>query len=510
MNAAEFVIAGKAAHRIAICTTERDFTYGELQASSCKFAALLLKAGGRKGDRLILLSGNSFEWAAAYLGALKAGLVCVPLPERISTADLEYILQTTGAGFSFLQDRIAGKYQATLALFAVRVFCDFDLQIGRADDTATAPPHVQTQPDDLAALMFTSGSTGRPRGVMVSHGNIVANTASIIEAVHLLESDRVMTVLPFHYCFGTSLLHTYLRVGATLVIDTRFTYPEVVLRRMEETECTTFAGVPSHYQILLRNSSFAKRSFPHLRSLLQAGGHLAPPFVRQLREALPHAEIYLMYGQTEATARLACLPPKFLLSKEGSIGKAIPGVTLEVLREDGSAAAPGELGELVAEGKNITQGYWHSPQETALSFRGGKLHTGDMAVADTDGFLFIVDRAKEFIKCGGTRTSCRQIEDQILECEEIVEACVVGVADDVLGEAVRAFVVPLQAETQGLEARLRAFCKTRLAPPLVPREIVVVNALPKNSAGKVLRSELKSRQIPVSAGCAPEMAAAQK
>jgi acyl-CoA synthetase (AMP-forming)/AMP-acid ligase II len=330
---------------------------------------------------------------------------------------------------------------------------------------------------------------------MVSHGNIVANTNSIISALGLLETDRMMVVLPFHYCFGASLLHTYLKVGAMLVLDNRFAYPEVVLQRMQETECTGFAGVPSHYQILLRNSSLATRKFPSLRSLLQAGGHLAPSFLRELQEALPGARIFVMYGQTEATARLSCLSPEMVALRPDSVGKAIPGVKLRVTKNSGEEALPGEVGEITAEGDNIAQGYWHCAAETDDSFRDGKLYTGDLATVDADGYLYIVDRAKDFLKRGATRVSIKHIEDRILECRELLEVAVVGVPDEVLGEAIRAFVVSRSLDDAECEKCLRSYCKTNLPASLHPRDIIMVRALPKNSSGKVLREKLKNMQV---------------
>lgn len=299
-----------------------------------------------------------------------------------------------------------------------------------------------------------------------------------------------MAVLPFHYCFGTSLLHTHLRVGGSIVIDNRFLYPEAVLRRMDETRCTGFAGVPSHFQILLRNSGIRKMSFPHLRYVQQAGGHLAPVFLRELREALPGKQIFVMYGQTEATARLTTLAPEMLESKLGSIGKPLAGIKLQLLTEDGRAAAPGETGEIVADGDNITLGYWRNETEAAVTFRNGRLHTGDMATMDEDGFLFIVGRAKDFLKCGGKRVSARQLEEVMLEHQGVLEAAVIGIADDVLGEAVKAFVVPRMAGLETLEEELRQFCKSKLPPPFQPKQIVVTAALPKNSSGKVLKTAL--------------------
>jgi acyl-CoA synthetase (AMP-forming)/AMP-acid ligase II len=373
---------------------------------------------------------------------------------------------------------------------------DLDSILANAHNDAISAPSIAG--GDLAALAFTSGSTSKPRGVMVSHSNIIANTNSIIEYLRLTERDRIMAVLPFCYCFGTSLLHTHLRVGGTVVVDSRFMYPEKILQRMIDARCTGFAGVPSHFQLLLRSSSMARKQFPDLRYVQQAGGHLAPAFVSELREALPTTEVFVMYGQTEATARLSFLPPEFLETKHGSIGKGIPGVKLSVLNESGQPVNPGEVGEIVAEGENVTLGYWQAPTETAKSFRDGKLYTGDLATVDADGFIYIVDRANDFIKCRGKRISCQQIEDQLLGCEELLEAAVVGIPDEILGEAVKAYVVPRDGNQVGLAGRLQQFCKENIALELHPKEIVVLPALPKNESGKVVKRELKQQKADAS------------
>lgn len=509
LNAADFLLAGKQKNRVALTGSDGDYTYGHLQSGASEFAARLFDAGCNKGDRVLLIGSNSFHWAAAYLGTLKAELVCVPLPAKLSAEELKYYIDTTEPRAAFVNLSLLAKCGEALAGTAITVFCEDPP--GRhgwfqfAQTPAGGPPspvaaETKLYPD-LAALMFTSGSTGRPRGVMVSHSNIVANTKSIIASLHLSEHERMMTVLPFHYCFGASLLHTYLRVGGRLVLDNRFTYPEVVLENMAQQRCTSFAGVPSHYQILLRNSSLTRKRLPHLRTLLQAGGHLAPPFVHQLHETLPQARIFIMYGQTEATARLACMPPEMLATRPGSIGKAITGVRLSILKASGEEAATGEIGEIVAEGENVTHGYWRAPEESSATFRNGKLYTGDLATMDKDGFLYVVDRAREFVKCGGTRISCRQIEDRLLECEELLEAAVIAVPDDVLGEAARAFVVPRQEPFDGVAQRVRAFCKSSLHHTLIPRDVFVVESLPKNSHGKVLRPQLKSMATNAQGDC---------
>lgn len=499
-NVAEYLLAGKKASQPALLFLTETFTYGQLADASDSVAAFLLSNGGGKGDRVVLIAENSFFWVAAYLGILRAGLVCVPLPATAAPQELDYVLASTEARFGFLQHRILTRHAHSLRalkLVTDRAAPGLPAAVSFADiPSSTAPAAPPSGGDDLAALMFTSGSTGTPRGVMISHRNIIANTDSIVEYLRLTADDRIMAVLPFHYCFGTSLLHTHLRVGASLVVDLRFMYPEEVLERMLQTECTGFAGVPSHYHVLTRSSGLARRSFPKLRYVQQAGGRLAVPCLRELHAMLPGTEIFVMYGQTEATARLSYLPPEYFESKQGSIGRGIPGVTLRVLDENGQPVTPGQEGEIVAEGENIAQGYWRAPEESAVSFRFGRLHTGDLATVDEDGFIYVLDRAKDFLKCAGKRVSCRQIEDRILEYKGLAEAAVIGIADDITGEAVKTFVVPAGAAPAGLAEELRVFCMKHLPVELVPKEIVVLDALPKNSSGKVLKRELRNLQAP--------------
>ncbi|MGO9650031.1 MAG: class I adenylate-forming enzyme family protein [Terriglobales bacterium] len=497
-NVAIYLLDGKEPSHTALLSLDRSYTFGELQSSAAAVAHYLISQGGRKGDRVVLASENSFFWVSAYLGTLLAGMVSVPVAPNTASEDLDHIVRLTEPRFAFLQSKIAvtnaERFSRTARITdaprgASGLAISFDDVRHHALDPCGKVPQVSS--GDLAAIIFTSGSTGTPRGVKISHSNIIANTESIIQYLKLKQTDRIMAVLPLYYCFGASLLHTHLRVGGSLVLDLRFMYPDTVLKRMVETECTGFAGVPSHYQILLRRSSLSRMSFPSLRCVQQAGGHLAPVFVRELQAALPGTQIFLMYGQTEATARLSYLPPELVGLKSGSIGKAIPGVRLRVVTSEGTDAGPNETGEIVAEGDNISLGYWRDPAETETTFRDGKLHTGDLATVDEDGFLYLVDRAKDFVKCGGERVSCQSVEEQLLEFDALLEAAVIGIPDEVLGEAIKLFVVPRESGAPDLENRLRRFCKQHLPPRLNPKIIVVLNSLPKNSAGKVLKAALR-------------------
>lgn len=504
MNLCRYLLEKGDASAPALLTANRSYTYADLAKAAASVAGYLTESGGRKGERVLLASEGGFFWVSVYLGVAQAGLVCVPLPSKIGPTELKAIVSSVEPRFAFLEQKLAPKLLSEMG--SIKLIVDGGPSAPLAEATSFndvesfcghGAQFMELDPDDLAALMFTSGSTGLPRGTMVSVRNIIANTDSINEYLGIMAADRIMAILPFHYCFGASLLHTHLRAGGSVVVDSRFMYPDLVLERMVQTKCTGFAGVPSHYQILLRRSSLRRMSFPHLRYVQQAGGHLAPTFVNALREALPGKQIFIMYGQTEATARLAYLPPELLATKQGAIGRAIPGVTLEVLDDRGRPVLPGQIGEIVARGENVTLGYWRDENETAKCFRDDRLYTGDLATVDEEGLIYIVDRAKDFVKCGGQRVSCRMLEDVLLESDLLVEAAVVGFPDEVLGEAVRAFVVPCNRNTDSIRDKVIEHCRRRLPPQQVPKEVITRGSLPKNSSGKVLKQSLREHGMSV-------------
>ena len=333
--------------------------------------------------------------------------------------------------------------------------------------------------------------------MMVSHRNLECNTLDIVTYMDLTPADRVMVVLPFHYCFGASLLHTHLMAGGSVVLNNEFMYPEAVVQDMLQKECTGLAGVPSTYQILLRKSRFRDTTFLKLRWFQQAGGKLPNPHIAEILKAFPSVRYYLMYGQTEATARLSFLPPERLADKLGSIGKGLPSTSLEVLKPDGVPVVPGsdETGEIVASGDNITLGYWNDPIETAKYFRNGRLHTGDIAKVDMDGFIFVVERERELIKSGGNRVSAKEVEDVIAELSEVVEVAVVGMPHEMLGEAIMAFVV-VTRDARITPDDVHTHCRRCLSSFKVPESVRFIKHMPHSESGKVLKSKLREMTLP--------------
>jgi acyl-CoA synthetase (AMP-forming)/AMP-acid ligase II len=279
-------------------------------------------------------------------------------------------------------------------------------------------------------------------------------------------------------------------VGGSMVLENRFVFPNLVLDRIREEQVTGFAGVPSTFAILLNRSNLRNSAFPSLRYVTQAGGAMSPKLARELREALPGTDVYIMYGQTEATARLAYLDPSESIRKAGSIGKAIPGVRITLRKEDGAFASPGEVGEIVAEGENVMAGYWNNPDGTTAVLKDGCLHTGDLARADEEGFLYIVGRRSEMIKTGGHRVSPKEIEEVISAMPGVHETAVVGVPDEMLGQAIRAFVVREPGGSVSMKDVLK-HCSKNLEPFLVPHDVVFPDELPKSPTGKVDRAGLK-------------------
>ena len=496
---------------------EGSVSYDVLDGACDSLARFLVEIGIRPGDRVALFLENSAEYVLSLLAILRAGAVAVPLSDQHTVHSARIYIMDFQPSAIILRRKMFGTLRSSFVDMPwIRTIILAD---GCFEPTGRMKPESSTSVEDLpegcriarlsevavgkfpggefpakslsdnAMIIYTSGTTGSPKGVVLTHGNIVANALAIITYLRLAETDSVMVVLPFFYSYGNSLLTTHLISGGTLVLENNFLYPNVVLDKMVKTGVTGFAGVPSTFSLLLQRSNLRALRFPRLRYVTQAGGAMSPIVADQLREALPGTDVYIMYGQTEATARLTWLDPRDLKRKIGSIGKAIPGVTITLRKEDGTEAGSGETGEIVAQGGNIMLEYWNNPEETAKVLRPDGLHTGDLARKDDEGYLYIVGRRSDMIKSGAHRISPKEIEEAILEMEGVEEAAVFGMPDEILGETVCAVIVP--AEGASLERKeVILHCREILPAFKVPKKIVFVGKLPKTTTGKVRRQDL--------------------
>ncbi len=491
--------------REAIIYLDKRVSYRKLEEDANRLANFLIRSGIQSGDRIAILLEPSIDYAIAYFGILKAGGAVVGLNTSTNARTVKNLVTDCTAAAIIVSNKLTHFVKEIigecpeLRLVIVDGDCgELDWQgnfaLANFDEIIATEsferPGVKRALGSLATIIYTSGTTGNPKGVMLSHQNLLANTDSIVEYLHLTNDDKVMSVLPFYYSYGHSLLLTHIRVGGSIVVDNRFAYPNVVLEIMAREKATGFSGVPSTFAILLHRSDFPKYEWSHLRYVTQAGGPMTPALTMKLREAIPHVKIYVMYGQTEASARLSWLEPEMLLAKLGSIGRAIPHVSLTVRDEKGNVCPPGVEGEIVASGDNIMMGYWNQPEETARVIKSDGLHTGDMAKTDSDGYIFIVGRNSEMIKSGAHRISPKEIETIIEEHEAVLETAVVGVPDEIMGESIKAVVV-LKDGASATEKDIILHCIKNLPAFKVPKAVEFMPSLPKTTSGKVKRHMLK-------------------
>ncbi len=489
--------------KIALVHEEVRASYREINSRANRLARFFIDNGLLVGDRVVLLLENSLEYVVTYYAVLKAGGVAVPLNTELKSAGVAAILQELDAPLLVSSRKFERLLRSVdFSALTVRRFVikNPKLNIGETvsvfswDDIAIPgddeDPALDLPADALGSIIYTSGSTGRPKGTMLTHGNIVANVKSICRYLKLTADDIQMVVQPFFYVMGKSLLNTHIAVGGRLVINNKFAYPATVINQMIAEKVTGFSGVPSTYAHLLHQSplSASRDKLTSLRYCSQAGGHMAGAVKRNLMEILPErTQLFVMYGATEASARLAYVEPEMLTEKIDSIGKAIPGVTLKVLDPEGRELPTGEVGELVASGANIMQGYWRDPEATAKALSRHGYHTGDLGYRDADGYFFVVGRKDNQLKVGGHRINVQEIEDVIIDSGLAVEVAVLGRPDPLLENRLIAVLVPVSGAVDA--DRVAAACSKKLAHYKVPQEVIFVKILPKSASGKVDRKK---------------------
>jgi len=471
------------------------WSYAELAGAAAATAAFLQTRGRLRGDHIALLFRNSPHYVAAYYGVLAAGCVTVPLNPhehaQVLTRQMEHCQARMLLGdpahpeWTEVSELAHANGVEAIEIPSEDDAGSFKRYLRQMGGAAAAHETIQDV-EATATIIYTSGTTGRPKGVMLSHRNLAANTASIVHYLGLLPDDRGIAVLPFQFSYGNSVLHTHLAAGAELLLEDSIAYPHAVLQRMADHGVTGFAGVPSTFALLLSRCELTAYDLSRLRYLTQAGGPMPKANILRLKAQLPNARLFVMYGQTEAAARLSYLPPGRLDDKLGSVGIAIPGVELAVLRPDGTKANPNEVGEIAAQGPNVMKGYLKDPEGTREALSGGWLHTGDLGHFDDDGFLYIDGRAIEMIKVGAFRVSPQEVEEAIAALPGVVEVGVTGIPDELLGQAIKAVLVMKEGATLDVRT-VKAHCRQNLAMYKVPKIVEFAGALPYTATGKVRR-----------------------
>jgi long-chain acyl-CoA synthetase len=502
--------------KVALVDGHRRLTYLELEEQSNRLAQALLGLGLGKQDRAAVFLEPSAEAVISIFGVLKAGGVFLVIHPQVKPQKLAFILDdcqarvllTDGSRAEQLAD--IRKKCPTLAAVVVAA--------GRTEPSSARPrseeangwadydvllrAHPPSRPArrcidiDLASLIYTSGTTGRPKGVMLTHLNMVSAASSIIEYLENTPGDIILNVLPLSFDYGLYQVLMAFKFGGTVVQERSFLYPYKIIDLLLSEKITGFPIVPTIAAILLRLRDLKDHDFSHLRYVTNTAQALPPRMITQLQKVFPKTRIYSMYGLTECK-RVSYLPPEELSRRPASVGKAMPNTEVYLVDEAGlRIAEPDRRGELVVRGANVMKGYWNLPEETERVLKAGPisgekvLYTGDFFRLDGEGFLYFMGRKDDIVKVAGERVSPKEVENELHEIEGVSEAAVIGVPDEILGQALKAFVVlkpGFALSGQDIIRRLAG----RLEGFKVPKFVVFKDELPRSQHGKVSKSELK-------------------
>ncbi len=502
--------ARELAEKVALVCMKQRVTYAELDARSNALAHSLATAGVKRGDRVVVFADNTVEAVVSFWAVLKANAVVSIVNPLTKSDKLAYLLDDCRPAALITDMHIhsvfAGPARACPHLRCIIVSGSIDdeklaaLPHARRWDDAiaagdrAAPPARSCIDIDLAAIIYTSGSTGDPKGVMLTHRNMLTACTSIASYLELQEDEVILGVLPLAFDYGLYQMIMAFRSGARLVLERSFTFPAQILNLMVAEGVTGFPGVPTIFSILAELKTLKDYDLSKIRYVTNTAAALPVKHILMLRDIFPAARIYSMYGLTECK-RCTYLPPRDIDRKPASVGIAIPNTELWIVDEDGNRAAPGTVGQLVIRGATVMKGYWEKPVATAEKLKPGPLpgeqvlYTGDFCRIDEEGYLYFVGRMDDIIKSRGEKVAPKEVESMLMNIPGVKEAAVIGVPDEILGQAVKAFVVLEEGVTM-TEKQLQKECQSRLENFMVPKHIAMVTSLPKTDTGKIKKTGL--------------------
>jgi fatty-acyl-CoA synthase len=480
--------ARRVPRRTAVRYRDRAWTYAQLDEAVSGAAAVLLAEGMRPGDRVAAYGHNSDAYLIGFLGCARAGLVHVPLNHNLEGDDLRYLVEQSGSSLVLADPKLADRLPLGVRTLPLRDSADSLLDRLRTAVPPRAWPTVVDE--DLAQLLYTSGTTALPKGAMMTHGALVAEYASAITALDLGERDRPLHSLPlYHSAQMHVFLLPYLAVGAENTIISA-PEPGAVFALVEAGRADSLFAPPTVWIGLANHPDFATRDLSGLRKAYYGASIMPVPVLERLRERLPELAFYNCFGQSEIGPLATVLRPDEHEGRMDSCGRPVLFVEAKVVDEAGKDVPDGTPGEVVYRSPQLCEGYWDKPEETAEAFRDGWFRSGDLAVRDSEGYLTVVDRVKDVINSGGVLVASREVEDALYGHPAVAEVAVVGLPDERWIEVVTAIVVPRRAITA---EELLAYGRERLAHFKAPKRVLLVEGLPRNASGKILKRELRDR-----------------
>ncbi|MEV0291984.1 long-chain fatty acid--CoA ligase [Nocardia sp. NPDC050710] len=468
---------------IALRAGGEGWTYGRLRDAVAAFGGALRDAGVASGDRVLLVAPSVPEFVVAYYGAHLRGAIVITMNTMATASEIGYVLDDSAASLVVAWHEAA---DATEKATTERGLPFRTLEPGAAMGTSEPMIEpVELDPNDIAILLYTSGTTGKPKGVQLTVGNLQATSATVVDYLSFTAEDRLGTALPLFHVFGQSVvMNTALHAGASLSLLSPFD-PRGMLEMLRADQLTMLAGVPTMWNAMLHAAGdFGPEDCASLRSACSGGASLPAEVIRAFRARFG-CEILEGYGLTESSG-VATYNPMGREPRIGSVGLPLPGMAVEVRDAAGQPLTGDEIGELYVSGPNVMKGYWNRPEATASDLRDGWLKTGDLGRVDADGYVYIVDRAKDMIIRGGYNVYPREVEEVLYEHPDIVEAAVIGVPHEHYGEEVAAVITPAAGVTLDPE-ELRAWAKQQLSAYKVPHLFAFVDQLPKGATGKILK-----------------------
>ena len=478
--------------RVAIRFEGQSTTWATLHDRIQRVAAALHGLGVRKGDRVAILMLNRPEFLESAIAANTVGAIGVPVNFRLAPEEAAYVLTHCDAKVLITDAPLATLAEAAVAAAgtSTRVVSDFDELLA----TDTAPPSVDIDERDVALIMYTSGTTGRPKGAMLTHLNLLMQSFTAIRTARLYGDDNVaLCNVPLFHIAGIGGMPTPLMLGSRIVIMPTAPFDAASTISVVESEGVTgLFLVPAQWQVLCRDPEATERC----RSLRTISWGAAPASVSLLEEmarTFPYVDIVSVFGQTEMSPVTTYLPSEYAVRKIGSVGKPVPTISVRVVDEEMKDVPQGEVGEIVYRGPTLMAGYWNDPEATAQAFEGGWFHSGDLVRADEDGFLYVVDRKKDMIISGGENIYCAEVENVLAGHPGVLEVAVIGAAHDRWGETPVAVIVASDPASPPTLDDLVEWSRDQLASYKKPTAVVVLDALPRNASGKVVKPELRSR-----------------
>ncbi len=474
--------------------TERAWTYAELDAAVSRLAAFLRDSGVEKGDRVAAYGKNSDAYLIAFLACARAGFVHVPINYNLSGRELSYLLDQSGSTVALVDPDLAGNLIEISSETQVRRVLALrdapDSLLRRAMEGPVPRIRANVADDDLVQLLYTSGTTSSPKGAMMTHRALLHEYVSCVTALDFTADDAPLHAMPlYHSAQMHVFLLPHLMIGSTNRL-VEAPAPADVLVRVESERIGSFFAAPTVWVGIANHDDFGTRDLSSLRKAYYGASIMPTPVLQRLRHALPQLGFYNCFGQSEIAPLATVLRPEEHDERPDSAGRPVLFVEARVVDERGVPVPPGDLGEVVYRSPQLCLGYWEKPEETAEAFRDGWFHSGDLVRQDEHGYLYVVDRIKDVINTGGVLVASREVEDALYTHPAVAEVAVIAIPDEKWIEAVAAVVVP-KAEVTGPD--LVEHVRGQLAGFKVPKKIRLVDDLPRNSAGKLLKRVLRDQ-----------------